>query len=457
MRSALIFSENLDSPAAADVAYKKLVSTSDEAAVLEAARKMAAEKPHFAYKDELEYLKKVLNGSLTFQKPVDTFVDYPEYRVWKAFAPGAKVTYASRVLQPERYGSDHFIPGQLKDRHAYLLQSINDDQAQLWFTETIYDANGTAHPPRDTEIAYPAKYAQPAAPAAAPAQSGEEPTAARGKGSAARTPQATVARTRQSPTTTATALVPGRLLRYTMPASAPIESGEETIEINAKRIATRWQSVSYSFNASSPYKDCSLIVKVWTSDQVPSGLVRKTEDKTCPGDKNHPSTRFIEETILESVECNGLNIAAAPDPRNQGPPVIQLSTVKPASATPDAEPAPTKPAQQQTPVPARTPPPRSGARPASSPVPTGQNALMQRYSVVIGRAGRAKVQLAQLERKQAGQGTELPADVRDARDRLDAQLKAVIVAMQKRDNAQSEQSLQSFEGTVSVIENYLKQ
>ena len=82
---------------------------------------------------------------------------------------------------------------------------------------------------------------------------------------------------------------------------------------------------------------------------------------------------------------------------------------------------------------------------------------MQRYSVVIGRAGRAKVQLAQLERKQAGQGTELPADVRDARDRLDAQLKAVIVAMQKRDNAQSEQSLQSFEGTVSVIENYLKQ
>lgn len=51
----------------------------------------------------------------------------------------------------------------------------------------------------------------------------------------------------------------------------------------------------------------------------------------------------------------------------------------------------------------------------------------------------------------------LPADVSDARDRLDTQLKAVITAMQKRDNAQAEQSLQSFEDTVSVIEKYLGQ
>ena len=48
----------------------------------------------------------------------------------------------------------------------------------------------------------------------------------------------------------------------------------------------------------------------------------------------------------------------------------------------------------------------------------------------------------------------LPADVRD---RLNTQLKAVMVAMQKRDNDQTEQSLQSAEDTVSVIEKYLGQ
>lgn len=124
VRSALIFSENLDSPAAVDVAYKKLVSTSDEAEVLEAARKMTAEKPHFAYKDELEYLKKVLNGSLTFDKPAATLVDYPEYLAWKRFTPGAKVSYANGVWQPEKYGSDHFVPSQVHYRHSYLLQCL---------------------------------------------------------------------------------------------------------------------------------------------------------------------------------------------------------------------------------------------------------------------------------------------------------------------------------------------
>jgi hypothetical protein len=401
-----------------------------------------------------------VNSTPTPEKPAETLVDYPEYRVWRGFAPGAKVTYASRVLQPERYGRDQFVPGQVKYRHTYLLQSINDEQARFWFTETIYDRNGTAHPPRDTEIAYPAKVAQRATPAA-PTQSGEEPTEPRGKGSASQTSQASSApasgQTRQSTTTAATALVPGGLRYYTAATSTPIGSGEETLEFNGRSIATYWQSVSYAFRDSSPYKECSLIVKVWTSHQVPSGLVRKTEDKTCPGDKNHPSTRFIEETILESVEGAGLNIAAAPDPRNQGPPVIQLSSVKPASATPEPEPVAAKSALQQPPVPARTPPPRPVARPAPSPAVAAQVAISQRYNAVIGRAGRAKVQLAQLERKQAGQGTELPADVRDARDRLDTQLKAVIVAMQKRDNDQTAQSLQSFEDTLSVIEKYLKQ
>jgi hypothetical protein len=76
VRSALSFSEKLDSTAAVDAAYKKFVSISDEAAVLEAARKMAADKPHLVYKDELRYLMEALNSPPTPEKPAETLVDY---------------------------------------------------------------------------------------------------------------------------------------------------------------------------------------------------------------------------------------------------------------------------------------------------------------------------------------------------------------------------------------------
>ena len=82
---------------------------------------------------------------------------------------------------------------------------------------------------------------------------------------------------------------------------------------------------------------------------------------------------------------------------------------------------------------------------------------MQRYNAVMVRAGRAKQQLLRMERPQAGQGTELPADVRDARSRLDDQLKAALGALSRRDNDQAGQNLQSAEDTLSVIEKFLNQ
>ena len=73
------------------------------------------------------------------------------------------------------------------------------------------------------------------------------------------------------------------------------------------------------------------------------------------------------------------------------------------------------------------------------------------------RAGKDKRQLAEWERTQAGQGAQLPANVHAARDRIDTHLKAAIAAMQKRDNDQTEQSLQSLENDLAVIETFLKQ
>lgn len=136
---------------------------------------------------------------------------------------------------------------------------------------------------------------------------------------------------------------------------------------------------------------------------------------------------WITETILESVEGTGFNIATAP----QGPPVIQPA-----------------------PAPARNPPPaRNVARPqpALSPDVAAQVALYQRYNAVMVRAAKDKRALFQLQRTQA----ELPADLSDARSRLDDQLKAVLVALSRRDNDQASQNLQSAEDTLTVIEKYL--
>ena len=134
---------------------------------------------------------------------------------------------------------------------------------------------------------------------------------------------------------------------------------------------------------------------------------------------------WITETILESVEGTGFNIATAP----QGPPVIQPA-----------------------PAPARNPPPaRNVARPqpALSPDVAAQVALYQRYSAVMARAAKDKRALFQLQRPQT--------DLSDARSRLDDQLKAVLVALSKRDNDQASQNLQSAEDTLTVIEKYLGQ
>jgi hypothetical protein len=59
--------------------------------------------------------------------------------------------------------------------------------------------------------------------------------------------------------------------------------------------------------------------------------------------------------------------------------------------------------------------------------------------------------------ERTGQGVQLPADVRAARDRLDAQLQAAILAYQKQNTAEAEKDLQSVEDSLAVMEKYLEQ
>ncbi len=289
VRSVLVFTKNLDSPAAADAAYKKFVATTDENAFLDAARRIAAGRPNLFY-GELPS-EQTLNAPPEPETPAETLVDYPEYVAWKKLGPGAKISYATRHWQQARPGSDRLIP-EMQYHQAYQFRSINEEMVKLWFTESSYDAFGNAKPAKDTEIAYPAKYTPPARLPPGPLA----PTSNAGIG-AKRT-------------------------------SAPVESGEETVEINGKRIATRWQSAFYNYDGDALYNGCTLIVKVWTSEAVPTGLIRRTEDKTCPPGPRLPyGSRIVIETYLESFA--GFT-PAAPD---SSKPVTTTYVPPPAAAT----------------------------------------------------------------------------------------------------------------------------
>ena len=88
------------------------------------------------------------------------------------------------------------------------------------------------------------------------------------------------------------------------------------------------------------------------------------------------------------------------------------------------------------------------------PEAAAQFEIAQRYNQALFRAQRDKRELMQLQQSQSG--TQLPDDVRAARDRLDDQVKSILAAMSRRDNAQANQALQSTEASLTVIEKYLE-
>src|SRR5205823_1329844 len=173
--------------------------------------------------------------------------------------------------------------------------------------------------------------------------------------------------------------------------------------------------------------------------------------------------RQITETILETAENvePELGGRSSSSQQTSATPTAQPATPKPAgpaSATtsqPVAKPASATPA----PVPAAPPAPRRRfglpSMPPMSPAAASQVELAQQYSSVLVRAGRVKSGLAQYQRQQSGSVTELPDDVRAARDRLDTQLQAVASAMGARNNGLAKQNLHAAEDMLTVIEQFL--
>jgi len=266
LRAALVFNENLESSAAVEAAYKKLVSTGDENAFLEAAKKMAAGRPNVMYGGELNSMKEILNTPPEPEQPVVALVDIPAYLGWKNFAPGARIVHAQRYWQVPPTGGSA-VPGPVNYLRGFQMQFINPEKVKVWSSETFFDRFGKAKPPSEREETYPAKFTPP------PGYAPVDPLAPS-----------------------------GNLGWGAEPASVPIASGEETIEIKGKSFATRWQTKSYNYSETASNKGCSLVVKVWTSEAVPTGLVKKLDDVTCPKPAFGQVPRFMIETYLDSFE-----------------------------------------------------------------------------------------------------------------------------------------------------------
>jgi hypothetical protein len=238
VRSMLAFNRGVKSKAELDSAYRDFVATNGETTVLETARKMAAGRPDLEL--DFDQLGGALNGSISLDTPPQAMVDDWQYLSWKGFSSGANASYVFHGLAPDRPGSTNMVPGPATVRSTFKLQSIKDDQAQLWLTEISYDyPSGRAHPPHDTEIYY-------------------------------------------APQRPATLANPAR--------QSTVESGEEVLTIQGKKLATRWQSITES---TAP---CPRMTKIWISDQVPGGIVRQLQ-QMCQGPR-----AITRETLLESFE-----------------------------------------------------------------------------------------------------------------------------------------------------------
>lgn len=207
-------------------------------------------------------------------KPAVALAHYPEYLAWKNFAPGAKVVYAARywtLADP-----NNFLAGPITSLRAYQLRGINAESVRLWFSHAPTDRYGRPMPPTEWEETIAATY-----------DPNDDPLA------------------NQSRSAQLLTIFPsaGNLAMGAQPNTGPIETGEDAIEVNGMRMATHWESATYGYDVSAwpAFRNCRLVIKLWTSDAVPTGLVRKTEERTCPlGGTEH--SRVMVETYLQSFE-----------------------------------------------------------------------------------------------------------------------------------------------------------
>jgi hypothetical protein len=303
-------------------------------------------------------------------------VDTPEYLAWKKFPRGTKVVLETRLLSEFRPGTNQYTR-TLISRITMSLDSVDDQQAIVTTTSTIFDRNGQSRQSGPDQLTYPARRSPPG---------------------------------RSDDTSTTT-------------------TGEETIVINGRKIATKWEAVA---RADDPMS----FTKTWRSDDVPGGLVHQLVQQHR--DIGGKPFRTITETIYAPID--GVM------------PVLGEAT-PPAQATG----ARATPGTSGNVIPPNRVVPNTTAQPPATAPNAAQNRteFLRRYSASMTRRARARAGLAQFQNRPSASRTVLPADVSVAASRLDAQAGAAIAAMNTGNDTLAAQNLDALEESLKVIENFL--
>jgi hypothetical protein len=305
--------------------------------------------------------------------PAGSLVDSPKYLAWKKFPPGSKASYDNYVLHEYTPGTNQYTRTKIS-RIILTLVSIDGERAIVNAESTlsgkIAGRNGPDTSSGD-QLIFKAKEAAPRA-----------------------------------------AMVD---------SSRIVTSGEETLTINGKKIATRWECVTRT-------GDPMTFTKTWTSDDVPGGLVR-TQQQSHSLITNQ-TYRDIQQTLYTPIEGVDAQLGDA------------------TSSAPPPSPAGNAAALNRGTLPAQP------AAPLASPSTAGEQEFRTHYGAVMRRAAQTRFALAQAQRKLSVAGVPLPDDIRAAGERLPSQQQAVNLALRTRDYAAGEQSLRAMEDTLAAIEDF---
>lgn len=279
--------------------------------------------------------------------PMPATVETPEYLAWKKFPAGTKVNLETRLLQEVTPGTDQY-KRTLISRITMHLDSVDEQKAVVTATSTIFDRGGQPRASSPAQLVYPARRSAPGP---------------------------------QEDTRTKT-------------------TGEETVTINGRKIATKWESVARA-------NDPMTFTKTWRSDDVPGGLVHElVHEHTEIGGKPY---RTIRETIYAPID--GVM------------PVLGDGT-----------------------------PPAGGNGGAAAPNAAPNRAeLLGRYNTALSRVNRARAGLAQFQARQA-----LPPEVASAAASLDSESRATRLAMSAGNDVIAARNLNALEEALKVVEDFLQ-
>ena len=204
-------------------------------------------------------------------------------------------------------------------------------------------------------------------------------------------------------------------------------TGEETLVINGRKIATKWESVTRA-------NDPMTFTKTWRSDDVPGGLVHQlAHEHTEIGGKPF---RTIRESIYAPIDGVMPVLGDATPPADGNGP--------PATAVTRQNRGVTNAAMQQP-----------GPAPVPNAAPQNRVEFQRRYNAALRRIPRARVGLAQYQTQRASSGGVVPADVAEAVGRLDVEARATRAAMSAGDDSIAERNLNALEDALKVVEDFL--